>query len=246
MLLTVPAETLNCPMCGAPASTEASRCEHCGARLATVACPSCFGMMFIGEKFCSHCGAKAQRTEVSGAGSELCPRCRVGLKPVLIGNTNLLECPRCEGIWADADSLQQICNDREKQAAVLGMATPLAGTGATELEEKIRYLPCPCCKKLMNRVNFAHCSHVIVDVCTAHGTWFDRDELRRIVEFIRAGGLETARAQQIAELEERRRQLSAAQISRGPDASALSSGSNYGDWQLGISAAAEFLKLLLR
>ena len=34
----------------------------------------------------------------------------------------------------------------------------------------------------MNRVQFANCSHVIVDVCKPHGTWFDRDELRRIVE----------------------------------------------------------------
>src|SRR5881628_74928 len=57
------AATLNCPMCGAAASSEATRCEHCGARLATVACPSCFGMIFVGSKFCPHCGAAAQRVE---------------------------------------------------------------------------------------------------------------------------------------------------------------------------------------
>jgi len=45
------AETLNCPMCGAAAPSDATSCEHCGARLATGACPSCFGMMFVGEKF---------------------------------------------------------------------------------------------------------------------------------------------------------------------------------------------------
>jgi Zn-finger nucleic acid-binding protein len=59
----------------------------------------------------------------------------------------------------------------------------------------------------MNRVNFAQCSSVIVDVCRAHGTWFDRDELRRIVEFIRAGGLEKAKARENASLEEERRRL---------------------------------------
>ena len=67
----------------------------------------------------------------------------------------------------------------------------------------------------MNRVNFAHCSHVIVDVCKAHGTWFDKDKLRRVVEFIRAGGFEEARAREIEELEERRRQMNAARIT-GP------------------------------
>ena len=35
----------------------------------------------------------------------------------------------------------------------------------------------------MNRVNLARCSGVIVDICRAHGTWFDREELSRIVEF---------------------------------------------------------------
>jgi hypothetical protein len=49
----------------------------------------------------------------------------------------------------------------------------------------------------MNRLNFAHTSGVIVDVCTRHGTWFDADELRRVLEFITAGGLEAARAREL-------------------------------------------------
>src|SRR6266478_6170148 len=89
------AETLNCPMCGSPASPQSTRCDHCGARLATVACPSCFGMMFVGSKFCSHCGAQAARTELPGAPAQLCPRCRVEMNAVVIGKTNLRECPRC-------------------------------------------------------------------------------------------------------------------------------------------------------
>ncbi len=229
-------------MCGAPASSEATCCEHCGARLATVACPACFGMMFVGGKFCSHCGAKADRKELSEATAQRCPRCKLELKAVVVGTSSLQECPKCEGIWVDGDTLQQICNDREQQAAVLGMAVPLATGSTTELEAKIRYLPCPKCHRLMNRVNFAHCSHVVVDVCTAHGTWFDRDELRRIVEFIRGGGLEAARGRQIAELEERRRQLSAAETTRGSDSPVFSSEPDYPDLHMGISAVADLLK----
>jgi Zn-finger nucleic acid-binding protein len=131
-ILTMPAETLNCPMCGAAASTEAVLCEHCGARLATVACPSCFGMMFVGEKFCSHCGAKADRTEIPDAKPEPCPRCRVDMNAVVIGGSPLRECPRCEGIWADADALHRICEDQEKQSAVLGMASPVAKLAETQ------------------------------------------------------------------------------------------------------------------
>jgi hypothetical protein len=65
----------------------------------------------------------------------------------------------------------------------------------------------------MHRVNFARCSAVIVDVCKPHGTWFDKDELRRIVEFIRAGGFDKARGAEIAELENQRRRLETARAS---------------------------------
>ena len=134
------AETLNCPMCGAPASTDSTNCEHCGARLATVACPSCFGMMFIGAKFCSHCGAKAERTEVAENAREFCPRCKVDMDAVVVGKTSLRECARCEGIWMDKAAFDQICTDTENQSAVLGMATHLPPDPAGQIEQ-VRYLP---------------------------------------------------------------------------------------------------------
>jgi len=240
--MSMEAETLNCPMCGSPASTESTRCDHCGARLATVACPSCFGMMFVGAKFCSHCGAAAARAEVSGAPPQLCPRCRVEMNAVVIGNTSLRECPQCEGIWADTASMQQICTDRERQSALLGTASPLPQPSSAEME-KVRYVPCPICNKLMNRVNFAHCSQVIVDVCSAHGTWFDRDELRRIVDFIMAGGFDAARAREIAQLEEQRKRLAAARIADAFSVSSPAPSSSH--VSLGLTAAAVALDLLL-
>jgi Zn-finger nucleic acid-binding protein len=193
-------------MCGAAAASDATHCEHCGARLATVACPSCFGMLFAGQEHCPHCGAKAGRQDSSAPFQpEPCPRCKTMLEAVFIGGGHLRECPRCEGIWTNAETLQQMCASREEQAAVLGMATHLPSNEGVAIEKHIRYLPCPVCGNLMNRVNFANFSGVIVDVCLAHSTWFDRDELRRIVEFIRGGGLEKAKEREIAELEERRR-----------------------------------------
>lgn len=205
----MPAETLNCPMCGAAASTEAARCEHCGARLATVSCPKCFGMMFIGARFCSHCGAPAERTEVSEKTNEICPRCRVPMESVEVGKTHLEECPQCEGIWVDTASLQKICADTEQQSAVLGLPSATPPPEGQDVEVKIHYVPCPVCRELMNRVNFAHCSQVVVNVCGQHGTWFDKDDLRRTVEFIRGGGMEKARRQEIEELEEKQREARA-------------------------------------
>ena len=178
----------------------------------------------------------------------MCPRCRVEMSAVVIGGSQLARMPAsCEGIWADADSLQRICEDQEKQTAVLGMAAPLAASDTMELEQNIRYIPCPVCGKLMNRVNFAHCSHVVVNVCSQHGTWFDKDELRRIVEFIRDGGLMKARAQEIADLERQRRAVEGHAAAPDMDfGSTFSPGLKYEAWEGGISAAAGFLRLLLR
>lgn len=199
------AAVLKCPMCGASASKDTTCCAHCGARLATVACPSCFGMLFLGSKFCPHCGARASRTAGPEIGNAVCPRCSTGLESARIGDMPLNECPRCSGVWLTTDALQQICSDPNRHAAILGPPGEVVENAG--LETRVRYLPCPVCRKLMNRVNFAQCSSVIVDVCRAHGTWFDRDELRRIVEFIRAGGLEKAKSREIAALEEERRRL---------------------------------------
>jgi Zn-finger nucleic acid-binding protein len=188
------ASTLNCPMCGAPSASNATVCEHCGARLAKVACPSCFGMIFTGSKFCQHCGAKIERTGESDATPRLCPRCREPLAAIALGSTKALECPHCAGLWIDTETFNGICADREKQAAVIGEnPQPLLPDLPEFSLDPIRYAPCPVCTKLMNRVNFAHGSGVILDICKADGVWFERDELRRIVEFIRAGGLETSR-----------------------------------------------------
>jgi len=239
------AGTLNCPMCGASAATAATKCQHCGARLATVSCPACFGMMFLGAKFCCHCGASAARAQVAADVPMPCPRCRVDTHAVVIGASNLRECPKCEGLWADKDTLHQICSDHERQAAVLGTPAVLPTDLIGNIEQNVRYVPCPVCQAFMNRVNFSRCSHVVVDVCAKHGTWFDKDELRRIVEFIRAGGMDKARDLEIRELERRKRELAAARVSGGMGEYTTTSGSRYSDAHLGISIVADVLGGLL-
>jgi Zn-finger nucleic acid-binding protein len=123
---------------------------------------------------------------------------------VIIGTARVEECPKCEGLWVDAATIERIYAERERQTYVLQQAEPGKASGA--VEQTIRYLPCPVCGTLMNRVNFERCSNVIVDVCKAHGTWFDRDELRRTIEFIQAGGLEKAKVRELNEAKERPRQ----------------------------------------
>jgi len=200
------AETLNCPMCGASISSDAPQCRYCEAKLATVSCPSCFAMMFLGSKHCPRCGgAAAKPDEVTSVGRN-CPRCKTEMVSKQLGDAVLLECSRCLGLWLNVATFERICADREQQSEVLGAAT-LATSDRTIAAGKVSYIPCPECSQLMNRANFASCSGVIVDLCKKHGIWFDRDELSRIIEFIRGGGLELSRSREKMHLEEERRSL---------------------------------------
>lgn len=210
-------------------------------------------MIFQGAKFCSHCGARVDRTEGEAAVSERCPRCRLELKAVTVGRAKLLECEKCEGFWVDAASLDQICADREQQAAVLGMPGSVQPIQSIAMDQAVRYLPCPVCHQLMNRINFAHYSNVVVEVCKAHGTWFDKDELRRIVEFIRGGGLEASRQREIEDLEQRKRELSATRAAGAWDGAmdpsnprGLFGATRCDDMRLGISAVADLLRSIFR
>ena len=111
------------------------------------------------------------------------------------------ECGRCHGFWIDAESFRRICADHERQLDVLGAATPAPATPP----RVFRYRGCPCCERLMNRYNFANASGVVIDACKGHGVWFDYDELRRIIEFIRAGGMEIARQRELEHAGEKQR-----------------------------------------
>jgi Zn-finger nucleic acid-binding protein len=163
-------------------------------------------MIFVGSKHCPRCGAAAVVPETTAAEETKCPRCKVQMKSVAIGSTTVSECEQCLGLWLNVAAFEGICADREQQSAVLGTASP-APSHAVRETSKVNYVPCPQCSQLMNRINFARCSGVIVDVCKGHGTWFDRDELSRIVEFIRGGGLEESRNLEKEDIKEERLKL---------------------------------------
>lgn len=229
-------------MCGGTVSTEAAQCLYCGSRLATVACPSCFGMMFTGSRHCPHCGEAASRTAQTEAEPRKCPRCRVEMESVAVGQTHVRECRECNGLWVDVASFEQICASREQESVPLGAAVFAQHAEAFSHPNRIRYVPCPECGQLMNRVNFARCSGVIIDVCKGHGSWFDSDELRQIIEFIRAGGLEAARAKEKREIENERRLLHQEQLSAAYGTPALLSSDS--ERTNVVLAARELLKLL--
>jgi Zn-finger nucleic acid-binding protein len=223
---------LTCPGCGAPVDEAQVACRFCSAQLQTLACPSCLAMMFVGARHCAHCGARVfePRPEAAAAGARACPRCHAPLTVSAVGDAFLEECGRCGGLWVDGESFRRVCERREQAAAFVGLGSPLPapaphdnhrrappsaqGRRDAARPDRVAYVACPECGKLMNRVNFARCSGVIVDVCKPHGIWFDKDELREILEFIRAGGLEAAHAR---ELDARKHELERLRERVAPD-----------------------------
>lgn len=198
-------KALDCPNCGAAVTSDKTQCEFCRSRLKTVGCPACLGVMFLGSEFCGHCGTKAVAAEIipnENAGE--CPRCKLKLQVLRIDATNTRECEKCGGFWADIETFENLCANQEQQAAVLGF---IGNRDRSVQPSIISYVPCPDCKDLMNRSNFARSSGVIIDLCKKHGVWFDADELPKIIEFINSGGMARAREKERITIEEKRNAL---------------------------------------
>ena len=127
------------------------------------------------------------------------------MEPFELHGLHLDECAKCGGVWIDPGVFERILTSAEAQQDALSMLGPARG----QTEPKVRYIRCPLCNQQMHRRNYATRSGVIIDFCRDHGLWLDHDELRRIVEFVRTGGLDdAARAQaerELSDQEQKRR-----------------------------------------
>lgn len=164
----------NCSNCSAPLPPHSIVCEYCGSR-------NDVDLRGV-HRYTTH------ETESRRA----CPRCGIPLRTIdlRIGGKFLMErCDQCLGLFFDPGELEALLDatvekvfviDRQRLDAITDAARPGG--------EPIRYLKCPVCSKLMNRVNFGAKSGVIVDRCRDHGVWLDGGELRRLLEWVKAGG----------------------------------------------------------
>jgi len=157
---------------------------------------------------------------------------------VRVGSVTLDECTRCGGLWVDSRSFRRICEETEEQTVVLGALESSRGE-SVDADRPARYWPCPECRRLMNRQNFARVSGVIVDTCKGHGAWFNQGELRRIVEFIRDGGMERAREREKGDLEDARARLRQAELDARLGGARLP-----GEWRSGSEARTTDVEVL--
>ncbi len=136
------------------------------------------------------------------------------MQTLMLATIRATECSECGGLWLAPDVLQQLTDHHDVSAIVTSALSARTYTSATP--DVVRYIPCPKCTTLMNRVNFAHSSGVIVDVCKNDGVWLDRGELQRVIGFIDRGGLANERKRQTETLAEERRRVQALRPVQAP------------------------------
>jgi Zn-finger nucleic acid-binding protein len=116
-----------------------------------------------------------------------------------------------------------LLRDLIERREVYGTVAPRLFRKRNPLRDPVQYLPCPECRSMMTRRNFGGASGVIVDICSAHGVWFDVGELPTVLSFVESGGLAAARRRGLEEAERKRRgDLVARSTSAVPGGSAQS------------------------
>nr|WP_255216140.1 zf-TFIIB domain-containing protein [Pseudenhygromyxa sp. WMMC2535] len=219
------AAVVRCSGCGAP-RCDGPTCEHCGSSFAKYEqdlrsiCPHCTSRVSDAARFCHSCG---QALAADGSAGELsdyiCPACGGDQhmhSRQLGADLSLHECSACAGLWLGRQTFEHVIRRAEEMITELPSLQPESAGGAgasiskgVTLEAAVRYRPCPECRALMNRSQYGKYSRVIIDTCKEHGVWLDEGELTQILEWVRDGGLERARA---SRHEERMAQLRGTQV----------------------------------
>ena len=189
----------NCTNCAAPLPPGSIRCEYCGSR------------NDIDLKGINYYTTNEPESE------RICPRCNIRLRTIdlkLEGKFLVERCDQCLGLFFDTGELEALLQATVTNVFAIDRSRLDAAVAAKLGDDYgVTYIKCPVCAKVMNRVNFGVRSGVIVDRCKAHGVWLDGGELRRLSEWMKAGGklLDQERQDELkkAEAEQEREQRKA-------------------------------------
>ncbi|MCX5744794.1 MAG: zf-TFIIB domain-containing protein [Proteobacteria bacterium] len=199
---------LACPHCGAGVAPTVKSCAFCQAELLLKACPRCLSRVFHGHKHCPECGTELGVAAHDGVHADrACPRCDTSLHPRKVGDFVVDECATCLGLFLDHVAVERVVTDRQqaRAEALLG-SLPASARPLVVPPGQRMYVKCPMCRTVMNRKLFSTGSGVVIDICRAHGVFFDVGELPRIIAFVMTGGVERAQKKDVARLRDEARQ----------------------------------------
>jgi Zn-finger nucleic acid-binding protein len=164
----------NCKSCAAPLPPYSSRCEYCGAKN---------DIDLRGVKEYTIAQAFSERK---------CPVCAKPMESITlkeIPDFTIERCPECMGLFFDPEELNVLLDSSVNQVYSINLQKiwEMNQMGVKVPERSVAYVKCPVCSGLMNRVNFGVRSGVVIDKCV-HGIWLDSGELRKLLEWRKAGG----------------------------------------------------------
>lgn len=162
-------------------------------------CKSCSAPLPPYSSLCEYCGVKNDM-DLQGIyeysitqqdGNRTCPHCREPMETISINGLPqffIERCLKCMGLFFDPGELNQLLDDSVNQVYSIDLKKIW---DMNQMSPQRRgdhfYVPCPVCGELMNRVNFGSRSGVVIDQCK-HGVWLDSGELRKLLEWRKAGG----------------------------------------------------------
>jgi Zn-finger nucleic acid-binding protein len=108
-----------------------------------------------------------------------CPQCKVPLFAARREGYRIDACGTCGGAWLDHATSARAIKERDLTPAQLSDDAAKRSGRADEAAER----HCPVCAVVLRR-DLIGIAHVIIDVCDAHGAWFDPDEMRLVIEAV--------------------------------------------------------------
>ena len=163
-----------CNTCAAPLPPHTSVCEYCGSQ-------SDIDLKSIHEF-----------TTNKPESNRICPDCDIPLQTLDLeveGKFYIERCDSCLGLFFDPGELEALMD--KSVSNVFSIDRKRIDALVSEQSNRINrfaYRKCPVCRVFMQRVNFGHRSGVIADQCRSHGVWLDSGELKRLLDWKKAGG----------------------------------------------------------
>jgi Zn-finger nucleic acid-binding protein len=208
---------VRCSSCGAPREGGSQQCIFCHSdftlheRDLHTVCAECLTRVSDRAKFCHHCGARMMAEVVAGERLDwTCPECgdqqNLSSRPLGREQISVAECQKCAGLWIGAESFAELRDRVARDASRLKSLQigPPRPAQQEKIQQRQPYRPCPRCKKLMNRRQYARGSGVVIDICRDHGLWFDAHELSTVLDWISRGGTADDAAERLAQEQQER------------------------------------------
>lgn len=168
----MPVTELRCAQCGAAlpesAAHRATVCTFCGA----TSTPAPRVVERVVERI-----VVANAPAGSDAQALHCPRCAVALRERSVKDLSVVYCPDCGGAFVRREDVGRLPKKNDAELDAVAFQIRPEGMKRLFRADLAPSIGCPICRAPLRREEIRF-SRVQVDVCDAHGIWFDWGEMK--------------------------------------------------------------------